>query len=100
MTWKRFLMVAWCVSGSIVLRAQEPPRLPPTPANPPAPSLQTAADPGYAALTAACKTPPAGRGGGGGRGRAGGAPAQPPGVRAYKVEAIPGVIAAGQRWTF
>jgi gluconolactonase len=102
MTWTRFLMVAWCVSGSLVVLAQEPPpRLPPAPATAAAPSLQAAADPGYAALTATCKTPPAGRGGGAGRGgRAGGPPAQPPGIRSYTVQAIPGVIAAGQRWTF
>jgi hypothetical protein len=72
----------------------------PAPANAPAPSLQTAADPGYAALTATCKTPPAGRGGGGGRGGRGGAPAPVPGVREYTVQAIPGVVAAGARWTF
>ena len=65
--------------------------------------MQGPADPGYAVLIAMCKTPPAGRGGGGGRGgagRAGGAPAPAPGVREYKVEAIPGVIAAGQQWKF
>ena len=56
---------------------------------------------GYAALIATCKTPPpAGRGRGGGGGRGGGAPAPVPGVREYKVPEIPGVIAAGQQWTF
>src|SRR5688500_5693966 len=70
--------------------------------------LQAPRDPGYAALIATCKTPPpqaAPRGGGapgarpGGagaaQGRAGGAPGTP---AEYTVTAIPGVIAAGQRW--
>jgi gluconolactonase len=96
------LTIVLCSLGSAIVLAQgQPPRLSPAPANPPAPSLQAPADPGYAALTAMCKTPPpAGRGRGGGGGRAGGAPAQAPGVREYKVEAIPGVIAAGQQWKF
>ncbi len=104
MTSKGICTLALCLAGSVAALAQnQPPRLPPAPANPPAPSLQAPADPGYAALIAMCKTPPAGRGGGGGRGgagRAGGAPAPVPGVREYKVEAIPGVIAAGQQWKF
>jgi hypothetical protein len=104
MTSKGIFTLAFCFAGSVAALAQnQPPRLPPPPANPPAPSVQAPADPGYAALIAMCKTPPAGRGGGGGRGaagRAGGAPAPAPGVREYKVEAIPGVIAAGQQWKF
>ncbi len=104
MTSKGICTLALCLAGSVAALAQnQPPRLPPAPANPPAPSVQAPADPGYAALIAMCKTPPAGRGGGGGRGgagRAGGAPAPVPGVREYKVEAIPGVIAAGQQWKF
>ena len=104
MTSKAICTLALCLAGSVAALAQnQPPRLPPAPANPPAPSVQAPADPGYAALIAMCKTPPAGRGGGGGRGgagRAGGAPAPVPGVREYKVEAIPGVIAAGQQWKF
>ena len=51
--------------------------------------LQATRDPGYAALIATCKTPPPAapaRGAG---------PAIPP---EYTVTAIPGVIAAGQRW--
>jgi gluconolactonase len=72
---------------------------------PPGASPQAAQDPGYQALMATCKTPrpaaPA-RGGGGGR-RAGGpapaAPAFPPPPADYTVSAIPGVIAAGQKWT-
>jgi gluconolactonase len=51
--------------------------------------LQATRDPGYAALIATCKTPPP-------------APAPPPSRAAippeYTVTAIPGVIAAGQRW--
>jgi gluconolactonase len=73
----------------------------PAPATPP--NLQATRDPRYQDVIAKCKTPPApapARGGGAG-GRAGGgappaAPAAPPD---YTVTAIPGVIAAGQRWT-
>jgi gluconolactonase len=74
---------------------------------PPGASPQAAQDPGYQALIATCKTPPpapAARGGGPG-GRAGGAPAAaapttfPPPPAEYTVTAIPGVIAAGQKWT-
>ena len=101
---KGLLAITACVIGTGVALAQnQPPRLPPPPANPPAPSVQAPADPGYEALIKTCKTPPPagrGRGGGGGAGRAGGAPAQVPGIREYKVEAIPGVIAAGQQWKF
>jgi gluconolactonase len=82
---------------------------------PPGASPQAPQDPGYQALIAACKTPPPARGGGPGgaaRGAApqGGAPAAaaapaavpatfPPPPAAYTVAAIPGVIAAGQKWT-
>ncbi len=101
---KGLLAITACVLVSGVALAQNaPPRLPPPPANPPVPSVQAPADPGYEALIKTCKTPPPagrGRGGGGGAGRAGGAPAQVPGIREYKVEAIPGVIAAGQQWKF
>lgn len=46
-----------------------------------------------------CKVPPAGRGGGGGgRGRGPAAPATFD-AKAYSVTAIPGVIAAGAKWT-
>jgi len=104
MTSKGFFTLALCGLASVVVIAQgQPPRLPAAPANPPAPSLQAPADPGYEALIKTCKTPPPagrGRGGGGGAGRAGGAPAPVPGIREYKVEAIPGVIAAGQQWKF
>ena len=70
---------------------------------PPGASPQAAQDPGYQALIATCKTPPPARGGGpGGGARAGGpaAPATfPPPPAEYSVTAIPGVIAAGQKWT-
>ena len=79
--------------------AERVPPLPPPAPNAPPPSLQAAADPGYATLIATCKTPPAARGGG--PGRAGGrGPAPAPGPREYTVTEIPGVIAGGQRWTF
>ena len=74
---------------------------------PPGASPQSTQDPGYKELIAACKVPPpapAARGGGPG-GRAGGAPAAaapatfPPPPAEYTVSEIPGVIAAGQKWT-
>jgi gluconolactonase len=85
--------------------AQAPPL-----ALPPGATAQAPQDPGYQALIATCKTPPPARGGGGGgpRGAApqGGAPAAaaapttfPPPPAEYTVTAIPGVIAAGQKWT-
>jgi len=78
------------------------PRMPPAPPNPPAASLQAPLDPGYAALIATCKTPPPARGGRGPAGARGGARGAPPpqGVRDYTVTDIPGVIAAGRKWTF
>src|SRR5215510_7966555 len=95
------------VLSSIVALAQsQVPKLPAKPADAPAPSVQAPLDPGYAALTAMCKTPPPARGrgagGGGGRGAAAGGrgPAPAAGVRDVKSEAIPGVIAAGQTWKF
>ena len=104
MSSKGLLVITACMLSSGVAMAQnQPPRLAAPPANPPAPSLQAPADPGYEALIKGCKTPPPagrGRGGGGAAGRAGGAPAPVPGIREYKVEAIPGVIAAGQQWKF
>ena len=74
---------------------------------PPGASPQAAQDPGYQALIATCKTPPpapAARGGGPGGGRPGGPPAAapttfPPPPAEYTVTEIPGVIAAGQKWT-
>ena len=78
------------------------PRMPPAPPNPPAASLQAPLDPGYAALIGTCKMPPPARGGRGPAGARGGARGAPPpqGVRDYTVTDIPGVIAAGRKWTF
>ena len=99
--------VGFAAFGTAVVLAQAP-----APAN-----LQAANDPRYAEVIAKCKTPPPGRGGGaraggGGAAAPGGAPAgtiAAPGRGAaaaapavpgeYTVAAIPGVIAAGQRWT-
>ena len=99
------LAVAGTVLGTAWLFAQTAaPRLPPAPAQAPAPSVQAPLDPGYAGLVAMCKTPPPARGargaGRGARGGAGARGAQPQGPRDYSVTAIPGVIAAGQKWTF
>jgi gluconolactonase len=74
---------------------------------PPGASPQSTQDPGYQALIATCKTPPPAPGArGGGPGRAGGGPAAaaapttfPPPPAEYTVTEIPGVIAAGQKWT-
>jgi gluconolactonase len=74
---------------------------------PPGASAQAPQDPGYQALIAMCKTPPPapGRRGGGpaaGRRQGGGPPAPaafPPPPADYTVTAIPGVIAANQKWT-
>ena len=93
------------------------PRLPAGATTAPPLSVQSPADPGYAELIKVCKTPPPARGRGAGAApRAGGpggapapggaaagaarGPAAPQGVREYTVTEIPGVIAAGQRWTF
>jgi len=75
---------------------------------PPGASPQSTQDPGYKELIATCKVPPpapAARGGGPG-GRQGGGPAAnaapatfPPPPAEYTVTEIPGVIAAGQKWT-
>jgi sugar lactone lactonase YvrE len=96
-------IAAGLVLAPAILAAQTAaPRLPPALPNPPPASLQAPLDPGYAALIAACKTPPPARGGrgpAGGRGGARGAP-QAQGVKDYTVTEIPGVINAGRRWTF
>jgi gluconolactonase len=103
----RILTVALCTAGSALLLAQtDPPRLPAGAETTPALSVQAPLDPGYALLTATCKTPPPGRGGRGpggnrGGGAGGGRAAAPtPGVRSYTVAEIPGVIKAGAKWTF
>ena len=97
----RFVAALLLLTAAHVVAQTAAPRLAPAPANPPAPSVQAPADPGYAALIATCKTPPAagGRGAGGARGGARGAP-PPQGVKDYAVAEIPGVIAAGMKWTF
>jgi len=90
--------------GAALLAAQSAvPRLPPSgPRNPSGPSVQALQDPEYAALAAACKTPPATAGGRGAAGGRGGARGAPPlqGIRAYAVAEIPGVISAVRTWTF
>jgi gluconolactonase len=92
-------IVASVLSSAVALAQGQPPRLPVGATTAPPASVQAPADPGYAALIATCKTPPpAGRGRGGGGGGRGGAQPQP--IRDYTVQAIPGVIAAGQKWTF
>jgi gluconolactonase len=92
----------YVLGSAIVLGQTEAPRLPPAPANPPAPSLQSATDPGYAALIATCKNQPPARGGraGAGGARGGRGPQAPQGPREYMVTEIPGVIAAGAQWKF
>ena len=96
---RRFLAAGLCVLTSALMVAQTTvPRLPRALPNPPVASVQAPLDPGYAALIATCKTPPPARGG---RGPAGGGRGiQPQGVRNYSVTEIPGVIKAGEKWTF
>ena len=95
------LSLPFVLTGAIAL-AQAPIQLPP------GASPQSTQDPGYQALIATCKTPPpppGQRGGGAGRpgGAAPGAAAAPttfpPPPADYTVKEIPGVIAAGQKWT-
>ena len=107
MTLKGLLGIGFAVAGTAVVAAQGQP----TPSN-----LQAAQDPRYKEVLAACKTPPpapaqAARGGGapggtpaggapaGGRPGGGGAAPAAPASGEYAVTEIPGVIAAGQRWT-
>ena len=112
-----WLAVALAAVGVVTASAQQQPRDPTR-----TPGVQAPADPNRAAFVMAnCKNPapappargggaapaPAGRGGrdggapaaaGGGGGRGAGGGAQVEGAREYAVTAIPGVIAAGQRW--
>ena len=104
---KRILVAAMSAAASALLFAQaEPPRLPAGAETTPPLSVQAPLDAGYGILTATCKTPPPARGRGPAGGNRGGAPgggraaAPPAGVRAYEVKEIPGVIKAGQKWTF
>lgn len=105
---KRHVVIGLCgaLLSGVTLLAQGP-------LLPPGASPQATQDPGYNDLIGKCQTPapaaaarPGGPGGGGG-GRPGGAapaapatpPAFPPPPADYTVQAIPGVIAAGQKWT-
>ena len=83
------LIAALGCFGAIVVTGQAPA---PTPATQTGPGVQALNDAKFPAYVAAnCKTPPAGRGGGRG-------PQPRPIHRAYAVTAIPGVIAAGEKW--
>src|SRR5215470_10023597 len=106
------LTAAGCL-GAMVVLAQAPPAATPQQG----PGVQAPQDARYADAITKCKVPPPQRGGGragegrgaapaegrgngrGGEARGGNnAPAGPPQKVEYKVEAIPGVIAAGQQW--
>jgi len=94
---KRMLTIAIGVLGvtAALIRAQAPA---PAPALRTGPGVQAANDAKEPEVLAACKVPPPARGGG--RGRAGGrGPAPVGGPKDYTVTEIPGVIAAGQKWT-
>lgn len=104
---KVLLGLGFGLAGAAAALAQGQGQPPAAPAN-----LQATRDPRYQDVIAKCKTPPpapAPRGGGAGRAGAGAAPggavaaqgrgAAPGGPAEYTVTAIPGVIAAGQRWT-
>jgi len=96
---KIVLAVFSALSPALLIAQTAAPRLPTAAANPAAPSVQAPLDPGYAALIATCKSPPPSSGGrGAARGGARGAP--PSGIKDVIVSAIPGVIAAGQKWSF
>ena len=87
-------LIGFAVIGTAAVLAQAPA---PAPSN-----LQATQDPRYGEVIAKCKTPPAGAAGGAARGApAGGArgTASTPAPADYAVTEIPGVIAAGQRWT-
>lgn len=81
------------LAAAVAFAQSEAPKLPPAPANAPAPSLQANADPGYDAALAACKNPPR-------KMPPIHWPASGPPPRDYTVTEIPGVIAAGQHWKF
>jgi gluconolactonase len=94
---KRILTIAMGVLGvtAALIRAQAPT---PVPALRTGPGVQAANDAKEPEVLATCKVPPPAQGGG--RGRAGGrGPAPVGGPKDYTVTEIPGVIAAGQKWT-
>jgi gluconolactonase len=73
---------------------------PPAAAPKSGPGIQAPQDAREPELLKTCKNPPPARGGARGGGPARGrGPAAPAGPRDYTVTAIPGVIAAGQKWT-
>ncbi|HUA01366.1 MAG TPA: SMP-30/gluconolactonase/LRE family protein [Candidatus Aquilonibacter sp.] len=91
---RTFALAAALLGASVSALAQtQAPKLPPAPANAPAPSLQANADPGYDALLATCKNPPA-------KMPPIRWPATGPAPRDYAVTEIPGVIAAGRQWKY
>src|SRR5215467_1755983 len=108
MTRRTTLTVALSVASASLLVAHtfaqnDVPRLPAGAEDIKPASVQAPLDPDYQALVAMCKTPPPGRGrgpAGGGRGPAAGRGPAPQGVREYSITEIPGVIKAGQKWTF
>src|SRR5262249_12871628 len=103
-----FLTAAGCLGAMVVLGQAPAPQQ--------GPGVQAAQDARYADAIAKCKVPPPQRGGGrggeargaaaaegrgngrGGDARGANAAAGPPQKVEYKVESIPGVIAAGQQW--
>jgi len=86
-------IAAGLLAAASAMGQSDAPPLPPPPANPAAPSLQANADPGYDAVLAACKNPPA-------KMPPIKWPATGPAASPYTVTEIPGVIAAGQRWKY
>ncbi len=97
---KRVILAALTILGATAFLAQA--QAPPA-GKTRGPGVQAAADDREADLLKTCKVPPPARGAGGrGRGGAagrGGAPAAPAGPRDYMVSEIPGVVAAGTKWT-
>src|SRR5262245_32168596 len=98
---KGILITAAGCLGAMAILGQTPAPAPPQQG----PGVQAPADARYPEwVMSKCKMPPAPRAGGRGpapAGRGGAAPAnpnEPPAHREYEVKAIPGVIAAGQKW--
>jgi gluconolactonase len=91
---KRTLTIAIGVLGvtAALIRAQAP-------ALRTGPGVQAANDAKEPEVLATCKVPPPARGGGRGRAGGGRGPAAAAGPKDYIVTEIPGVIAAGQKWT-